>query len=297
MTTENFSTSPLSIVGGQPFTFSVYLNSGESLRATVECRDEHGSSISTNVTNTVGVGGTASVTATAPDHAVQAVITVSVTHDQQRSFFSGMNFGQQLPGALEASSLSLTAPTYIGSGKYYTGTTLGVTSTTASGRLTDDHQYAWETPVGNYQVGGFAGGTAWPLVAGARSVAILPGQVNCNVGVTFRSAPPVGMTQGVIFRYTNDSNYWRAGRTLVSVNADGTPNYTSQLQYKQAGAWTTVGTFVTQFDDNDRLVVQLGNGSNNSINVFRNGGNLVYATSNSFNATATPTYHGLVVET
>lgn len=271
MTTEHFTAAPIPVVGGQLFEFNVWLNSGSSLWATVSWLSAQKKSIATSVTDTVGAGGNAIMQGTAPSNGVQAVITVSIAHSpDQVSEFSGMHFQQTLPGPPGSSSLSLTAPTYVNAGPYTTTTTL-------TGRITDDHQYTWATPQGNFQVGGFGKGTAWPLTPGARSLALLPGLANTNVGVTFRSGATAGMTQGLIFRYSSDSNYWRASRT--------------QLQKKAAGIWTTVGTFATPFADNDRMVVNL---SGSAIAVYRNGNNEVFTVSDSFNASATQ--HGLVVE-
>jgi hypothetical protein len=276
MTTENFSTSPISVQGGQPFTFSVYFKSGSSLRATIEWRNAKHNSIGTSTTpTTTAPGSSPYVNGTAPASAVQAVITVTIEHTQyQTSSFNSVHFQQTLPGAPAASSLALTSPTWSGIAGY-------TTSTNLTGRFTDDHQYNWTTPDGNYQVGGFGGGTAWPLTTGVRSLALVTGTANTNVGVTFRSGAPAGMTQGLVFRYSKAGsveNYWRACRT--------------QLQYVTGTTWTTVTTFTTPFADNDRIVVQL-NGA--TLSVFRNGNNQIYTTgAATFNQTAFQ--HGLVVE-
>jgi hypothetical protein len=145
-----------------------------------------------------------------------------------------------------------------------------------SGRTTDDQQNVWEVPTGAFQQGGYEGGSAWPVTPGTRSVALVPGAANGQVGVTFRSPPLTGAhTQALVFRYSDDSNYWSATRT--------------QLKKKVAGAWTVIATYATAFADNDRLVVSM-NGS--VINVFRNAGAVDVATvTDAFNDTAT--LHGI----
>jgi len=290
MATEYFSTGRLGVTGGAAFYYSVYLNSGTSLQATINWQDSQNKDIATSATGWVSAGETASVDGYAPGNASQAVVTIAVNHDQyQTSEFSGANFGQTLPqyttvtegGLPQPSSVSLSTPSYT-----YPPTLVGgppVTSSTLTSRYTDDHQNSWQTPDGNFTVGQYAQGTAWPSVPGTRSLALLPGTagttaVPINVGVTFRSPAVAPQAQYLIFRYSTDSNYWRASAT--------------QLQKKVNGNVAVVGTFSTPFSVNDRMVVSL---SGNAINVYRNGGNLVLGpVSDSFNATAI--LHGMGVE-
>jgi hypothetical protein len=141
-----------------------------------------------------------------------------------------------------------------------------------NGRTTDDQQSEWAVPTGAFQQGGYEGGAAWPTTPGTRSVALVSGAANGQVGVTFRSSTlSTGThTQGLVFRYSDDSDYWSANRT--------------QLKKKVAGAWTVLATYAVPFADNDRIVVSM-NGS--TINVFRNAGTVAVATvTDSFNASA-----------
>jgi hypothetical protein len=132
-----------------------------------------------------------------------------------------------------------------------------------TGRVTDDQQSTWTVPTGAFQQGGYEGGAAWPTTPGVRSVALISGAANGQVGVTFRSSPlSTGThTQGLVFRYSDDSDYWSANRT--------------QLKKKVAGVWTVLATYAIPFADNDRIVVSM-NGS--VINVFRNAGTVAVAT-------------------
>lgn len=95
-----------------------------------------------------------------------------------------------------------------------------------------------------------------------------------TVGVTFDSVGARPM--GILFRYSNSTNYWRVSAT--------------KLTKVVAGAATDVATHSTPFAAGDRMNVVL-NGS--SITVKRNGASVATAT-DAFNSTAT--IHGIVVE-
>jgi hypothetical protein len=140
-----------------------------------------------------------------------------------------------------------------------------------NGRTTDDQQSEWAVPVGAFQQGGYEGGSAWPVTPGVRSMALVSGAADGQAGVTFRSPPLIGShTQGLVFRYSNDSNYWVATRT--------------QLKKKVAGSWLVLVTYAVPFADNDRIVVSM---DGSVINVFRNAGIVAVATvTDIFNDTA-----------
>ncbi len=138
----------------------------------------------------------------------------------------------------------------------------------------------WTQAVGTWLVDAYAEGSVRPSTVATRSVATATGPANTQLGVTFRSAPSGGYTQGLMFRRSDDNNYWRATRT--------------NLRKKVAGVWTTVATYATPFADNDRMNVVL---NGNSIAVYRNHdlSSAVASTTDAFNASAT--IHGLIVET
>lgn len=134
----------------------------------------------------------------------------------------------------------------------------------------------WSSVTGGFTVDGFLEGTAHPTAAGTRSIATITAQSDCQVGVTFKTSPDAGMTQGIIFRESSSTNYWRCGRDTLRKCVSGT--------------FTTVATHSTHFSDLDRMVVVL-NGS--SITVLRNGVSVASVT-DAFNVTATN--HGLIYE-
>lgn len=146
-----------------------------------------------------------------------------------------------------------------------------------SGRTTDDGGYTWITETGHFTMSPFANGCVFPTVTGQKSYALInAGVSNTQVGVTFVTSPEAGQTQGIVLRWSSDANYLLAGLGALYV--------------KNAGAWSTAGTYSTPFAAGDRMVVQL-NGT--SVTVLRNGTSVLAATS-SFNETAT--YFGIDVE-
>ena len=135
----------------------------------------------------------------------------------------------------------------------------------------------WAVPAGSFTVDGFEDGTVHPGVS-SQNIAVITAQDNCQVSVTLRSSPSAGNTQGIVFRYSDTNNYWRAGRNT--------------LKKRVAGTLSTVATYSTPFSDNDRMTVQM-NGT--SIIVLRNGVNVLSSpVTDAFNSTATQ--HGLIVE-
>lgn len=136
--------------------------------------------------------------------------------------------------------------------------------------------YTWTTPVGSWVRDGYLGGTARPANVGTRSVALTTGDADCQVAVTLRTPQVSGQVQGIIFRYTDDNNYWRATR--------------SSIVKKVSGVLTSVGTYSKAVADGDRLKVVM---QGSVITVYRNGVQ-VYTVTDSFNSTATK--HGMLVE-
>lgn len=280
------SPGAVSVYGGQAYNFGLDLKaaqsggSSNSAYVTIAWLDSHSTVLRTDTTNTiVNTNNVTSqhmgVSGTAPSSAVEAVVTLVVNFGGGSITlnWSGETFTQTLIGAPAADSMVVTSPASF--------TNTGTTTTTSAlvGRITDDRGTTWTVPTGSYSVGDFEGGTAWPTAVGTRSVALVTGQANCRVGATFRSnvASGSGQTQGVVFRYSTNTNYWRATRTVLQKNV--------------AGSFTTVGTFSTPFADGDRIIIQM-NGS--AIAVFRNGNNSVLTATDTFNDTAV--LHGMICE-
>ena len=204
-------------------------------------------------------------TATVPAGATSASVTIGA----DASPINVSAYFLMATGAPVASGLTVTSQVT------FTPTTSLLNTNTLTGRTTDDNLLAWQTPVGNFSVGN---GNCWPLIPGQRSIGLVPGPANTKLGVTFRTGPQSGQTQGMVFRYTDDNNYWRCSRT--------------DLRKKVAGTWALVATHSTAFADNDRMIIVL-NGP--VIQVFRNaGGTPVSSVSDTFNSSATK--HGVIVE-
>lgn len=149
-------------------------------------------------------------------------------------------------------------------------------SSSLAGRYTDDDMHTWAVTEGAFTCGGFDQGTTWPNNSATRSVAYLTGVATGMLGVTFRTLPGSGMHQGLMFRHSDDNNYWRATTTA--------------LQKKVAGVVTTLVTYTTPFLAGDRMNVEM-NGT--TITVFRNNVQVAQVT-DSFNSTAIQ--HGIVNE-
>lgn len=153
------------------------------------------------------------------------------------------------------------------SGICFDSFTVGVGST-LSARTTNDSGNSWNQATGSFSVSPFAGGCAYPTTSGSRSIAtVSTGQANCQVGITFDSEPQSGQSAGLVFRYSDASNYFRADMTTLKV--------------RESGALSTLGTYSTPFSVGDRMMVQL-NGS--TITVLRNNAQVLQVT-NSFNST------------
>jgi hypothetical protein len=153
----------------------------------------------------------------APLNATQVQVQVVIT-DAFSSLtfgFSGVHLRYAPSTPAAASSLTLAAGAPGSATVFYTS---DLTS-----RKTDDHAHTWATPVGDYTVGGFHGGSAWPKTPGSRSLALLTGPADTSLGLTYRTAPDPGTPhQGIIFRYSDDNNYWRADRTTLVKKTAGT---------------------------------------------------------------------------
>jgi hypothetical protein len=145
-----------------------------------------------------------------------------------------------------------------------------------NGRTTDDRGQQWSTKLGGWLVSGFNNGSTYP-VGGGRNMSLVTGlATGIYLGVTFGSSPSAGNDLGIVFRASDNNNYWRAGMTGL---------------YKvTAAASSLVGSYSTACSPGDRLVVFL-NGS--SITVYRNGAQ-VLTTTDSYNSSAT--LHGIVEE-
>jgi hypothetical protein len=146
-----------------------------------------------------------------------------------------------------------------------------------NGRVTDIGSAAWVQEAGEFQLSPVNDGIIYQETSGERTYAVInSGVSNTQVGVTLVSAPETGNVQGIIFRWSDDNNYFLVGE--------------NKLYVKEAGSWTTLASLTTPFQAGDRMVVQL-NGT--SITILRNGLSVRTFTS-SFNETAT--YHGIDIE-
>lgn len=153
--------------------------------------------------------------------------------------------------------------------------------TTLTSHTPEVGAYSWSAPAGSWTIDGFNGGTIRPTDPAVRSIAVINGSnndANCQVSVTLTTSPTAGMSQGLILRYTDVNNYWRATR--------------SSLAKRQAGTLTTVGTYSSSCVDGDRLTVSL---SGNIYTVYRNGVQVLTYTDSTFFNTSVPK-HGIVVE-
>jgi hypothetical protein len=220
------------------------------------------------------------VSFTAPDRAAYALVTFTSSGASiisagfpplVRCHFHGIQVTVQvLPAGATQDSLAfsnITVPAVPPSATQF--------SYTLAGRRTDDEQSSWTVPAGNWTVGGFAGGSAWPAAPGAQAIALLTTQpANTSLGVTFRSMPQGGAYAGIVFRYASTSSYWRSDQV--------------QLGYVSGGTYTLIAAHAQPFQPGDRMVVVL-NGT--SVTVYRNGTQVNSAVS-SFNSTAAQ--HGII---
>lgn len=123
-------------------------------------------------------------------------------------------------------------------------------------------------------------GVAYPATpSGVRLATMTAPTADMSVYATMRTLPASSQAQGIVFRYTNTSNYWRATRTA--------------LQKINAGVVTTVITYATAIVDGERLFV---NCSGTTITVAKylpyssTAGiqtSVLATTADSFNSTAT----------
>lgn len=81
---------------------------------------------------------------------------------------------------------------------------------------------------------------------------------------------------GIVFRWSDDNDYFLAAQ--------------GQLLVKNSGTWSTIATYSTAMSPGDRMTVEL---SGTSLIVLRNGSQ-VASTTSAFNETAT--YHGISYE-
>lgn len=213
---------------------------------------------------------TAVVSGTPPAGANWAGVYVSLANSSagfQQSF-------TQVMAAVVPTGINLTSPvpyTSVGGTQF---------SPYIAGRLTDDSLSTWTVPTGSAGTFAVGSGLATPKTLGQRTYSLLTGSANTQIAVTFRSSPDAASvssghgSQGIIFRWTSDTAYWRCDRTT--------------LKYVSGSTWTTAATHSTAFKDGDRMTVIL-NGT--SIRVLRNGVQ-VSATTSSVNSTAST--HGMI---
>lgn len=253
----------ISVIAGAAYSYLAELDQNNSLVTASITWYSHGRAVGT--TESVTGLQAATVTGTVPNGVNSAVLYL--TTSRARGSYA-VSFIQFLSGPVPA-ALSVTSPVPFTS----SGTMLN--TSTLTGRVTEDNVAAWATPAGNFAVGN---GAAWPLTPGQRSIGLVTGPANTQLGVTFRTQAQSGQAQGIVFRYTDDTHYWRCSRT--------------DLRKKNAGVWTTVATHSTAFADNDRMTVVL---SGSSIKVLRNAvATPVSTATDTFNSSATK--HGIICE-
>lgn len=145
-----------------------------------------------------------------------------------------------------------------------------------TGRVVSVGSKTWDSVgVGTWnQAANADGGYAYPTAAGRTYQVVNSTIADGSIGVTFKS---VGTRQlGIIFRFTDSSNFWLATNT--------------GLHRMQAGVLTSNVATWTAFVVGERMKVTL---SGSTITVFKNGVS-VGTTSNAFNNTATR--HGIIME-
>ena len=137
--------------------------------------------------------------------------------------------------------------------------------------------YSWIAEASTFNLSGYENGCLIPNTLSTRTEALVNfGAADCILGVTFLTAANTGWSNGIVFRWSTDSNYWRVGA-----------NY---LKKRVAGVLSTVATHSTPFSPLDRMTVAL---SGSSIKVYRNGVQVSSAT-DSFNSGSA--YHGIIYE-
>lgn len=131
------------------------------------------------------------------------------------------------------------------------------------------------SPASGWSASGYKDGVLFPKSTATMATSLVTGLADGQVAVTLRTDAPAGVSQGIIFRYSNATNYLLANRTTLSK--------------KVAGSVTSLGTYSTAFSDGDRMTVKM---QGSTITVYRNGTSVLTVT-DSFNSTATT--HGMAV--
>lgn len=158
----------------------------------------------------------------------------------------------------------------------YDSFTVGA-GTSISTRTTDDGGNSWTAQTGGFSVSPFSAGCVYPTATGTRSIATVnAGGVNCQVGLTFITAPDSGNSVALVLRYVSNNSYLRADQTTLKQN--------------NGGVFTTLGTFSTPFAEGDRMLAQL---NGNTVTILRNNVQVLQVTS-SFNNTSST--QGIIYE-
>lgn len=148
-------------------------------------------------------------------------------------------------------------------------------NTTINAQAPDIGSGTWTLQTGAMATNPYSNGTLVPT-QGTRSYATLSTTANTALGVTLTTLPDSGNSQGIVFRWSNDNNYWRADQF--------------SLTKKVAGVFTIVALHSTPFSALDRMTITL---NSNVITVFRNGVQVSTIT-DSFNNTQVS--HGVIYE-
>jgi hypothetical protein len=265
----NWTSAFFPVIGSYNYKASASMNAGSGsffthagVTAQVIWFDAAGVIISTSQATKTGSSGTltASFNGVAPAEAVNAQFYVSV--QGYVSTFT-MSFAQQLSTLATTELLLPATNTFVASGPQY--------SNFLAGRYEDTSQENWGANVGAFNV---LAGHAWPVTLNTRSYSLMSGPANTMLGVTLRTLPSGALAQGLIFRFSSDTSYWRCDQ--------------AGIRRVSGSTWTTGATHSAAFTAGDRMTLEL---NGNVITCFRNGVQVSTVTS-SYNATMAS--HGIL---
>lgn len=146
-----------------------------------------------------------------------------------------------------------------------------------TGRTLDSDDTQWSSVEGEFFIGGFDGGCAYPISSSTATMALVTGTANGYVAATLDTTATSPMEQAIIFRYSSTGNYFHAGPTQLYICASGT--------------FTSLGTYSQAMQAGDRLYVEM-NGS--TITVYRNQTQVLQVTNTTYESAI---LHGIACET
>lgn len=146
-----------------------------------------------------------------------------------------------------------------------------------TGRTLDSDDTQWSSVEGEFFIGGFDGGCAYPVSPTTPTMALITGTANGYVAATYDTVATSPLEWSLIFRYSSTGNYFHAGPTQLYICASGT--------------FTSLGTYSQALQVGDRLYVEM-NGS--TITIFRNQTQVLQVTNSNYSSA---TKHGIANET